>query len=301
MPRTALEVRQTPGGFMSLEDMFRGTGQRFYVHAGTGVDAAGYGSSPDAPVASLDYAIGLCTADKGDTIILMEGHAETTTAIAADVAGVRIIGLGTGRLRPALTATTGASDLLGVSAANVSIENVRLVGAASGVTALLNIAAADFVGERLVFEHGAAPVAAVTVTSAGHRFELTDCQWRGTAAGPDYCILIEGSVDDWKVVRARADYSVSAGLDLAFLQSSFVMRGYQIVDPIIVGFDTLVIDINSSSAAVGDGVLIGGGSVASTGITIANAHDLGGCAVINHFVTDAVVAQGQVIPTATPN
>jgi hypothetical protein len=75
-------------------------------------------------------------------------------------------------------------------------------------------------------------------------------------------------VDDWKLInRPRADYGGSSGLDTAFLQSSFKMKGYEIIDPIIVGFDVVSIDINSSSAAVGDGVCIGGGSVASAGIT----------------------------------
>lgn len=274
----------------------------FFVHSGRGQDSANIaGQSWNEPFATLDYAIGRTTASRGDVILVCPGHAETTTAIAADVAGIRIIGLGSGRNKPAFTATTAATDLINVSAANVLLRNVRLVGAASGCTALLDIGAADFVGENLVFEHGAAPLDAVTVPASSHRFQLIDCQWRGTAAGPDKCVKIEGKVDDWAIVRPRADYGGSSGLDDAFLFSSFKMKGYRIEQPVVIGFDTLVIDINSSVAAVGDGLMFGARCVASTGITIANANDVGGMAAADNMYTDAVTARGFVIPTATPD
>src|SRR3990172_1096694 len=137
------------------------TGNIYFVHNTNGSDG-NEGTSPDVPWKTVDYAIGNCTADQGDIIVLMPGHAETTTAIAIDVAGISIVGLGNGRNRPTLTATTGASDLLDVTVANVRIENIRLVGAASGCTSLISLAAAaDFSCIGCSLEHGAAPVAAV--------------------------------------------------------------------------------------------------------------------------------------------
>lgn len=275
------------------------TGNVFFVHSSG--SNGNSGKTPGQPFATVDYAVSQCSASQGDLVIVMPGHAETTTAVGLDVAGVSVIGLGYGRNRPALTATTAASDLVSVSAANCSLQNVRLAGAASGCTALLDLGAADFYGYNLVLEHGAAPTTAVTVPASSHRFVLEDCRWRGTAAGPAIGISIEGKVDDWRLIRPRADYGGSSGLDTAFLSSSFKMKGYEIIDPVIVGFDALVVDINSSSAAVGDGVMIGGGSVASAGITIANAHDVGGLTIINHWVADAVTNHGLQVPNATPN
>lgn len=295
----ASEIEAMLGGFLGAKVR--------YVYSGTGVDSGTrLGESWDEPFATLDYAIGRCTASQGDVIIVRPGHAETTTAVALDVAGIRVFGLGRGRNKPTFTATTAATDLFNVTAANVSLSNLRLVGAASGCTALLDLAAADFEGVNLRFEHGAAPVMAVTVGTGASRFRLVDCEWYGTAAGPDCCIDIETGDEgvlpsDWAVIRARANYGGSSGLDLAFLRSVKKMTGYLIEDPIVIGFDTLVIDINSSSRAAGDGVLIGGGSVASTGVTIANVHDVGGCAVIDHAVTDDVAAKGKIIPAATPD
>src|SRR5574341_1596957 len=50
-----------------------------------------------APFATLDYAIGRCTANRGDIIVVKEGHAENVTTangIDLDVAGITVIGLG---------------------------------------------------------------------------------------------------------------------------------------------------------------------------------------------------------------
>ena len=303
--RNALFSNQTPGGLFSIEDMSLSTGQRFFVHAGTGTNAAGYGLSPDAPLAGLDYAIGLCTAAKSDIIYLMPGHAETTTAIAADVAGVRIVGIGTGRNKPALTATTAATDLINVTAANVAITNVRLIGAASGCTALLDVAADDFTGVGIVFEHGAAPLIAVSVPGSWSRGQLIDCEWRGTAAGPDYGIYFEngattGTIKDWKIVRARAQYSLSSGLDNAFIRADRKVPGLLVDDIAVISFDTLAIDINSSSAAVGDGVVRNGTFIATAALTsIEDAFDVGGIAFDRCTVGDVVANRPGPVPLAT--
>ncbi len=142
--RTALFVRSQPGGAFAVEDMNLGTGNRFFVHSGTGVNAVGGGRNPDAPLATIDYAIGLCTASKGDIVYVMPGHAENITAadsIDCDVAGVSIIGLGYGALIPTVSATAAAGGIT-VDAANVTIKNIRLVANfATGCTAAINITA----------------------------------------------------------------------------------------------------------------------------------------------------------------
>jgi hypothetical protein len=143
LSRTALFVRRSVGGLFAVEDMAVTTGARIFVHSVTGTDAGGYGTSPDKPLATLDYAIGLCTANKGDIIYVMPGHAEALIAAATltmDVAGVRVIGLGTGRLKPQFSITTATTATWNVTAANCSIENVDII------SNFLNIAAAMTVG-----------------------------------------------------------------------------------------------------------------------------------------------------------
>lgn len=94
---------------------------------------------------TIDAAIGACTANAGDTIIVLPGHTEavTSTSIACDVAGVRIIGIGSGSLKPTLT--FGATDSrINVTAANCTFQNFRFTaGIGDVVTAVLHATAAQ--------------------------------------------------------------------------------------------------------------------------------------------------------------
>lgn len=139
--KTPLFARKQSGGMFAVVNETLTTGEIFFVHSGTGVNAAGGGRNPDAPLATLDYAIGLCTANKGDMIYLMPGHAETiaaTDGFDADVAGIRIVGLGWGALRPTFTFTATASQV-NIGANNVTIENVRFVAGISAVVSAVQV------------------------------------------------------------------------------------------------------------------------------------------------------------------
>jgi hypothetical protein len=69
----------------------------------------------------------MCKANHGDIIMVKPNHAETITTAAGlimDVAGIAIIGLGSGSSRPTLTFSTNATANIPVTAANMSIQNV---------------------------------------------------------------------------------------------------------------------------------------------------------------------------------
>jgi hypothetical protein len=61
-PRTALFSRKQSGGMYDISNLEKHPGDVFFVHSVTGSDAAGYGFNPDSPVATVDYAINMCTA-----------------------------------------------------------------------------------------------------------------------------------------------------------------------------------------------------------------------------------------------
>lgn len=172
MAKTQLFVRRQPGGMFGVVNEEVTTGDIFFVDSNTGTDGAGYGRNPDAPVATIDYAIGLCTASKGDVIFVLPQHAETVTAaITCDVAGISIIGLGHGRNRPTITGN-GTIDAVTVTAAGVTIKNLIFdVPGTDAQTADINIAAANctVIGTT---HHGSTTgknkVDIITITSAGH-------------------------------------------------------------------------------------------------------------------------------------
>jgi hypothetical protein len=142
--KTALFSRKQPGGLITIESQDITTGDRWYVDSGSGTDGAGYGPNPDAPFATIDYAISNCTASQGDIIYVMPGHAEnitTATGINCDVIGISIIGLGDGDLIPTVTFTAAAGSVT-ISVASVTIRNIKFVANfETGVTTGFTIAA----------------------------------------------------------------------------------------------------------------------------------------------------------------
>lgn len=133
------------------------TGNIRYVDSGNSnaVNNSGAGKSQNAPFATLDYAISQMTANNGDVIILMPGHAETIAAadgFDVDVAGITILGMGRGTDMPEFTFTATASTVA-IGAANVTIANVRFL---AGVSAI---------------------VIGIAVEAGGDNFTLIDCEF----------------------------------------------------------------------------------------------------------------------------
>lgn len=123
------------------------TGNSFFVDSGhaNAANAVTNDGSMDKPFATIDYAVGRCTASNGDVIYVMPGHAENisaATSLVIDVAGVRIVGLGQGRNRPVLTYTATAGTVE-MDAANCSLENIVFFSSISAVVVGINVDAAD--------------------------------------------------------------------------------------------------------------------------------------------------------------
>lgn len=176
MANTALYQRTTTGGRFSIEDKSLSTGARFFVHSGLGSDAASYGSSPDAPCATIDYAVGQCAASKNDIIYVMPGHAETISsagAIAVDIAGISIIGLGNGANRPTITWGNTAATIA-ISAANVTIKNIVTKVSVDEVVSMILVTGANVTLDGVDF---------VETTS------VQAIQWLLTTAAADYLTI----------------------------------------------------------------------------------------------------------------
>ena len=137
-----------PGGFANGV-IIRGVplhvahpGRVFWVYNGTALltgqrnGSNGNDGSFNAPFSTVDYAVDQCTASRGDIVFIKPGHAETFAAadgFSIDVAGVAVIGLGAGTLKPQFTLSAATSDV-NMSAANTTLYNVALVPSATDVT-----------------------------------------------------------------------------------------------------------------------------------------------------------------------
>lgn len=103
---------------------------------------AGNGTDPDHPCSTVNAALAKCVANRGDTVYVLPGHAESISAADAWsnlVAGTQIIGLGNANVRPTFTWTDAAGTIL-ANVANVRIQNCRfLMAGGLALTAALTV------------------------------------------------------------------------------------------------------------------------------------------------------------------
>lgn len=150
------------------------TGSVFFVCNATNANGSdgNSGLSPSQPFATVQAAINACTANKGDTIYVMAGHAETVTAtsIAHNKAGISIIGTGNGTNRPTFTFGAAAATIT-VSKDNGLWANCRFV--------------ANFVDV----------VSAFTLTTAAE-FAVTDSDFLDTTLILNFLVIVTTSATD---------------------------------------------------------------------------------------------------------
>lgn len=120
------------------------TGTVLFVDTVNGVDA-GTGVGPNNPFQTLAYA--LTQASGYTTIYVMQGSTVTissATSLTLNVANVAIIGLGTGTQRPVFNFTTANTAAIPVSAANVTVRNIRHTGSFLSIARSYTVTAAGF-------------------------------------------------------------------------------------------------------------------------------------------------------------
>lgn len=179
------------------------TGDVYWVNSATGTDATTWGRSPEAPYASIAFAVANCTANNGDVVYVMPNHTETLVGAAQvsfTIAGVAVRGMGKGRQRPVVNYTTAAAASFDINAAGCSVDNLTFtpIGVAA-VTAAVNVKAADFTITNCEFELANSTNQAalgILTTNAANRMIVQNCWFHGTNnAGTAAAIQIVGGTD----------------------------------------------------------------------------------------------------------
>jgi len=167
-------------------------GTEFYVGpnaTGAGDDGRA-GRSKESSLATLAKALTLATASKNDIIYLLPGHAETLStaaAIAISKIGVRIVGLGTGALRPTFT-FSAVDATITMTAASCSIENVIIKPSIDAVVSPIVVSAADCkVNVEIQDESATVECECGILTTAGADRLDVNLRYRGFIAG-DACV-----------------------------------------------------------------------------------------------------------------
>lgn len=157
------------------------------------------------PFRTIDYAIGRCKASRGDIIMVMPGTSETVETdggIACDVAGVTIIGLGVGTLRPKIVLDTAAAAAVTVSAANVTIMNMVFEASFADVTNAIDVTSNDFTLLNCEFKEEGANLNFVDIINCS---STTDNTADGLYVEGCVSTAIDAAIDSFIVTAADLD------------------------------------------------------------------------------------------------
>ena len=201
--KTALFSRTQPGGMFTIEDQGLGTGDRFYVGSAVtaSADSVGAGRNPQLPFATLEFAIGQATASQGDIIYVMPGHVEDVedaSGLDIDKAGITIIGLGWGDIRPKIQLTE-TDATVEINGADIWIENLIFEGTiATGVVMAIDVqtAADDLTFKDCVFRGTTTDMElliAVNITATNDRITFDGCEFIELVGTASAAIVTEGA------------------------------------------------------------------------------------------------------------
>ena len=279
------------------------TGQVFYVDSGaSGTSDGNLGDSPERPLATLNGGFTRAAASQGDIIFLMPGHAENCSSATSQIlskAGISVIGIGEGDLRPTFTftATAGSFEM---DSANCVVENVKFLSSITAVVVGVNVDADGCI--------------------------LRGCQWDWDATGDDFLIHIDAdavdhvTIEDCEII-AEDCAGAATGIRIDDCQHLRILGNYFFGD-----FSAAAINNDSDAALCGD-LLVANNDIynsdtaattngidlhnACTGVlkfnrvsglnTVAalfvNAIDTGSCMCYENYSTEAVNVHGVVTPT----
>lgn len=291
----------------------------YWVYNGTTLDTGhkngsdGNAGTFNAPFATLDYAIGRCRANKGDIIMIKPGHAETVssaTALALDVAGIAIVGLGLGAARPTFTLDTANTTTLAVSAANITVSNLLFIGNFLSIASVFTLTTAkDFIVDYCEFRDTSAILGflSIVTTSAtandadGLVFSNNAVKSDATTT-PGPAIVIAGTLDRLDVSENKIVHTVASNNIAALIE-----HGALVVSSAIVSWNN-VYSVNTDTAT--GALLIKTTAITGSGMVMHNrirALDVAAAIVVtaaavqygmfdNLYIGDGTMNSGFVLP-----
>ena len=225
-----------------------GTGKIWYVDSGTPNNSDGI--SWDRAVSTLDAIFAFISddggANRGDKVKIAEGHNEAFTAADAadmDVAGVTVIGYGSGSLMPTFDYDGVAGELV-FGADNITIVNLRLRASTNTIlkaidiqttTAGARIIGCEFVIEGLTDEFVDA-IQAISTTG----LVISNCEFdAGTAQAATAIQLRYRNLDTIiKDCYIRGDYSTANINGMGTLSSDLLIDNLILINGVVGGLNT---------------------------------------------------------------
>jgi len=272
--QTSLYSRTIPGGVRVIADLMQtGSGNIYWVDSVNG-SSTNSGNGPDDALVTWDAAINKCTANQGDTIVLMENHQEDITAaggVDLDVAGVKTIGLGDGAQMPEIKLTTAATADVDIDAADNTIENVHFKSGYADINHCIDVNATGATIKGCKFTEDdddenflICVLGATSTTSSGLTVE--DCYCLQDDASNTHFVSLPGT-SKGDIIRNN---TILGDFGTAAIGSAGVSTFLTVVDNLISNAATdndAAINLHSSATGIVMRNLAGGGAAQANGVT----------------------------------
>ena len=278
------------------------TGNVYWVNSTTVLPDRGIGGSNGnkgtylQPFATIDYAVSKCKANRGDIIMVMPGHSEdiaSATSLVLDVAGIAIIGLGSGSLRPDLNFSATSSSVE-VDADDITLMNVTLTADVSAVVVGVNVDANNFSMLNCEFTFNATGDDFVTMIDIDAFDGTTIDSTKFIAeeiAGCDEAIRIDDAHDTTiSNCKIHGDFT-----DGAIIGEGALSKNLTIINNTIYNADTtagFVVDLNVACTGILSGNMCG--TLFATAPE--TALDPGSLLCTENYVVNAVDESGTIVP-----
>lgn len=109
----------------------------------------------DLPFATLAYALSQANLKANDTVVVLEGHAESVIAAAGILcatAAVDIVGVGNGTTVPTITFTTATTASFRISGAGTTVQGLKFVNGVASLATMFDVQAKGVVIQNNVFQ-----------------------------------------------------------------------------------------------------------------------------------------------------
>ena len=270
-----------------------GTGEIFHVDSNATGNAEG--DTWTNAALTLDAGIGLCTASRGDFILVAQGHSETfvTQSLDVDVIGVTIIGMGNGSLRPTITYNHANAETA-IGANNCTIVGIRFLTSITDVLMgievedgvdYFTIAKCDFVVDLAGTDDF---LEAINFVNDNTGCIISNCYFNAKAGAANSAIMLDADTDQLTVIGCdiRGDYAVAcingdtaASTDL-YLLDNRIVNGALLADG---GLNAQpAIELLDSTAGLCDGNVFA--ADVATGLLIRVADDM---CFIQNWIADS--------------
>lgn len=186
-------------------------------------DNSNAGTNPELPVATLAQAV-TNSAAQGLIIIGNTSSESLGSAQTLNLAGLTIVGCGSGTSRPRYTCT-GTVSMFDVTAAGTTIRNIYFPASTAAATNRIAFTAANGTVRDCYFECGASDTnRALRVHTGANSTRVRDCTFLATASRPAIGLEISAAVTDPVVESCTFDGGSYGWTDYAFKISAAATR-----------------------------------------------------------------------------